>query len=120
MDDATLGRLFRAFQQADNTVHRTHGGTGLGLSISKALVELWGGRIYARSQLGKSLDHSQHKPTRSTDADNQPNIAVQASGRHSGSLGARGRPRQPSSASSRSSSDASLVSHVAAAAAADD
>ena len=54
MDDATLGRLFRAFQQADNTVHRTHGGTGLGLSISKALVELWGGRIYVRSQPGKS------------------------------------------------------------------
>ena len=58
MDDATLGRLFRAFQQADNTVHRTHGGTGLGLSISKALVELWGGRIYARSQLGKSTSHT--------------------------------------------------------------
>ena len=53
MDDDALGRLFRAFQQADKTVHRTHGGTGLGLSISKALVELWGGRIYARSQLGE-------------------------------------------------------------------
>ena len=54
MVDATLRRLFRAFQQADNTVHRTHGGTGFGLSISKALVELWGGRIHARSQPGKS------------------------------------------------------------------
>ena len=53
MDDATLGRLFRAFEP-DNTVHRTHGGTGLGLSISKKLVELWGGRIHARSQPSKS------------------------------------------------------------------
>ena len=53
MAPEVVGRLFQPFQQADSSVQRTHGGTGLGLSISKALVELWGGRIYARSQLGK-------------------------------------------------------------------
>ena len=52
MAPEVVGRLFQPFQQADSSVQRTHGGTGLGLSISKALVELWGGRIYARSQLG--------------------------------------------------------------------
>ena len=48
-----VSRLFRPFEQADASVQRTHGGTGLGLSISKSLVELWGGRIYAQSQIGQ-------------------------------------------------------------------
>lgn len=48
-----LARLFNRFEQIDGSITREHGGSGLGLSISKALAELMGGTIEAKSELGK-------------------------------------------------------------------
>lgn len=46
-------KVFDRFYQIDNTVTRMHEGTGIGLSISKAYVELLGGTIWLKSELGK-------------------------------------------------------------------
>jgi len=48
-----LPRIFKEFQQADNTTTRQYGGTGLGLTISQNLAQLLGGDITVESELGK-------------------------------------------------------------------
>lgn len=46
-------KLFHAFSQADASTTRIHGGTGLGLVICKRIVDLMGGKIGVKSELGK-------------------------------------------------------------------
>jgi hemerythrin-like metal-binding protein len=46
-------RLFTSFEQAESSTSRKFGGTGLGLAISKRIVELMGGAIWIKSELGR-------------------------------------------------------------------
>ncbi|HET6572080.1 MAG TPA: ATP-binding protein [Fimbriiglobus sp.] len=46
-------RIFRAFEQADNSTTRRYGGTGLGLTIVGRLTAMMGGKISVRSTPGK-------------------------------------------------------------------
>lgn len=46
-------RLFKNFEQAENSTTRKHGGSGLGLSISHQLASMMGGTVGVESKLGK-------------------------------------------------------------------
>ena len=48
-----IPHLFEKFYRVDNSATRTIGGTGLGLFICRKIVELYGGRIWGESDLGK-------------------------------------------------------------------
>lgn len=46
-------RIFERFSQVEDSFTRKYGGNGLGLAISKSLVEMLGGTIGMKSELGK-------------------------------------------------------------------
>jgi len=53
MNKDQLDNLFEAYTQADETISGRFGGTGLGMNITKQVIELMGGQITAKSEIGK-------------------------------------------------------------------
>lgn len=48
-----IPHLFQKFYRVDSSATRTIGGTGLGLFICRKIIEMYQGRLWAESQLGK-------------------------------------------------------------------
>ena len=55
-------RIFEPFYQAAGSQYAASGGSGLGLSISKQFVELHGGRMWVKSEVGAGSDFSFELP----------------------------------------------------------
>ena len=75
ISDEQKARIFRSFEQADNTITKRFGGTGLGLAISKSIVEGMGGTVDFASELGKGSTFSFTVPFQTaTEQAEAPNV----------------------------------------------
>jgi len=70
--DEQKSRLFRSFEQADNTITKKFGGTGLGLAISKRIIEKMGGEITLESVLGEGTTFIVTVPFQNADVLSEP------------------------------------------------
>jgi two-component system phosphate regulon sensor histidine kinase PhoR len=57
-----LPRIFERFYRVDKARSRDQGGTGLGLSIVKHILQVHGGRVSVKSEIGKGSIFSLHIP----------------------------------------------------------
>jgi len=53
MEQKHLAHIFQRYYQVDKSLNRNAEGSGIGLSLTKLIVELHGGKIYAKSKLNK-------------------------------------------------------------------
>jgi len=72
MPKTMLERIFERFEQVDPSSTRRHGGVGLGLSICQNLVELMGGTLIVRSELGKGTCFTVSLPLAVSSIDKKP------------------------------------------------
>ncbi len=53
MTEEQQSRIFEAYAQADSSISSRFGGTGLGMNIAKRIIEMMGGSITVKSEMGK-------------------------------------------------------------------
>ncbi len=67
--------LFSKFYRVDSSLTQAIGGSGLGLNICRRIVELLGGRIWVRSQVGKGSKFSFTLPVAPSDLVRTPAVS---------------------------------------------
>jgi PAS domain S-box-containing protein len=71
-----LDRIFHRFVQVGTSDRRTKGGLGIGLALVKAIVELNGGRVEARSDgIGTGSEFTVRLPISAAEAGDEPALA---------------------------------------------
>ncbi len=89
---ADVPHLFQKFYRVDNSATRTVGGTGLGLFIARKIIELYSGRIWVESELGKGSTFYINLPRLTTQKAQQ----LQSGGGQAGSEPKTVKPTAPS------------------------
>ncbi len=77
ISEKELPLLFEEFTQVDATPAREREGTGLGLAISKKLIDLMGGRIEVKSEVGKGSRFTVQLPLLQAEEPASAGVAVQ-------------------------------------------
>jgi len=72
MSAEQIAGIFDPFMQADDSITRRFGGTGLGLSITKNIIEMMGGELRVKSELGVGSSFSFSAPFGIIDVSDMP------------------------------------------------
>lgn len=78
MPEEMLEKIFDIFSQVDSSLRRQAEGSGIGLFLSKSIIEMHGGRIYAKSQLGVGSEFIIEIPTRIIEDSKVAEVAISA------------------------------------------
>jgi signal transduction histidine kinase len=74
INEGQLPFIFDRFWQADTSSQRKYGGMGIGLAIVKELVEIQGGKVAVRSEVGKGTEFTIRLPYHEPDRESFPMV----------------------------------------------
>jgi len=77
INSTDLHKLFQPFMQVDSALNRQYNGAGLGLALVKGIIEMHGGNVQVRSEIGVGSQFIADLPIPHQESDIAGNIAPQ-------------------------------------------